>query len=170
MPPAGFETAIPAIDRPQYYALDCAATGIGGYVNHQVKYSDDSNNDSDAFKGQQVGFRAAFEQINSSFYCVNGTLDHRTKLIRLPAYKPSDRSSVRIAGGCGPMSTEVCLLSPPCFILHSVVSVSYSPVNSVNIISINNTTDSSSLWLLLDMLQCSLPSTVAQTTMLLTYS
>jgi hypothetical protein len=116
--PAGFEPAIPAIDRPQYYALDCAATGIGGYVNHQVKYSEDSNNDSNAFKGQQVGFRAAFEQINSSFYWVNGTLDHKTKLIRLPAYKPSDRSSVRIAGGCGPMSTEVCLLSTPFFMLH----------------------------------------------------
>lgn len=108
--------------------------------------------------------------MNSSFYWVNRRLDHRTKSIRLPANKPSDRSSVRIAGGCGPMSTEVCLLSPPCFILHSVVSISYSPVNSVNIISINNITYFSSLQLLLDMLQCSVPSTLAQTTMLLTYS
>lgn len=60
MPPAGLEPAIQAIDRPQNYALDCAAIGIGGYVNHQVKYSDDSNNDNDTSKGQQVGFRAAF--------------------------------------------------------------------------------------------------------------
>jgi hypothetical protein len=29
MPSAGFETAIPAIERPQTYALDRAATGIG---------------------------------------------------------------------------------------------------------------------------------------------
>jgi hypothetical protein len=29
MPPAGFEPAIPAGERPQTYALDRAATGIG---------------------------------------------------------------------------------------------------------------------------------------------
>jgi hypothetical protein len=29
MPSAGFELAIPAIKRPQTYALDSAATGIG---------------------------------------------------------------------------------------------------------------------------------------------
>jgi len=29
MPPAGFEPAIPASERPQTHALNCAATGIG---------------------------------------------------------------------------------------------------------------------------------------------
>jgi hypothetical protein len=29
MPPAEFETVIPASERPQTHALDCAATGIG---------------------------------------------------------------------------------------------------------------------------------------------
>jgi hypothetical protein len=29
MPPAEFEPAIPAIDQPQVYALDCTATGTG---------------------------------------------------------------------------------------------------------------------------------------------
>jgi hypothetical protein len=29
MPPAGFEPAIPASERPQTHALDVAATGIG---------------------------------------------------------------------------------------------------------------------------------------------
>jgi len=29
MPSAGFETAIPAIEQPQTYALDRTATGIG---------------------------------------------------------------------------------------------------------------------------------------------
>jgi hypothetical protein len=29
MPPTGFETAIPARERPQTHALDRAATGIG---------------------------------------------------------------------------------------------------------------------------------------------
>jgi hypothetical protein len=29
MPPPGFEPAIPASERPQTHALDCAATGIG---------------------------------------------------------------------------------------------------------------------------------------------
>jgi hypothetical protein len=29
MPPAGFEPEIPAIEQPQTYALDHAATGIG---------------------------------------------------------------------------------------------------------------------------------------------
>ena len=101
--------------------------------------------------------------MNSSFYSVNGTLDHRTKSIRLPAYKPSDRSSVRIAEGCGPMSTKVCLLSQPCFILHSVVYISYLAVNSV-------ITDFSFLQLLIYMFQCLVPSTLAQTIMLLTYS
>ena len=31
MPPAGFEPAIPASERPQTYALDRAATGKGRY-------------------------------------------------------------------------------------------------------------------------------------------
>jgi hypothetical protein len=31
MSPVGFEPTIPASARPQTYALDCAATGIGGY-------------------------------------------------------------------------------------------------------------------------------------------
>jgi hypothetical protein len=30
MPPAGFEPAIPASERPQTHVLDCAATGMGG--------------------------------------------------------------------------------------------------------------------------------------------
>ena len=29
MPPAGFEPAIPAGERPQILVLDCSATGIG---------------------------------------------------------------------------------------------------------------------------------------------
>jgi hypothetical protein len=32
MPPAGFELAIPASERPQTYALDRAATGIVFYL------------------------------------------------------------------------------------------------------------------------------------------
>jgi hypothetical protein len=32
MPSAGFEPAIPAIDRPQTYTLDCTATGIGNIL------------------------------------------------------------------------------------------------------------------------------------------
>ena len=31
MPPAGFEPAIPKNERPQNYALDNTATGIGSY-------------------------------------------------------------------------------------------------------------------------------------------
>jgi len=31
MPPAGLEPAIPASERPQKYAVDCPATGIGTY-------------------------------------------------------------------------------------------------------------------------------------------
>jgi hypothetical protein len=31
MPPAGFESAIPASERPQTHALDLAATGIGTF-------------------------------------------------------------------------------------------------------------------------------------------
>ena len=31
MPPVGFKPTIPASERPQTYALDCAATGIGEY-------------------------------------------------------------------------------------------------------------------------------------------
>jgi hypothetical protein len=49
------------------------------------------------------------------------------------------------------MNTEVCLLSPPCFVLHPVVSISYSSVNSANVISINNITDFYFLQLLLDL-------------------
>jgi hypothetical protein len=40
MPLAGFETAIPETKRPQTYALDRAATGIGSYStsygNHEL--------------------------------------------------------------------------------------------------------------------------------------
>jgi hypothetical protein len=32
MPSAGFEPTIPASERPQNYALECAATGIGSYT------------------------------------------------------------------------------------------------------------------------------------------
>ena len=35
MPPAGFETTIPAREWPKTHALDCAATGIGEFL-HQV--------------------------------------------------------------------------------------------------------------------------------------
>jgi hypothetical protein len=34
---AGFEPEIPAIVRPQTYALDCTATGIGIYLNNNNK-------------------------------------------------------------------------------------------------------------------------------------
>ena len=37
MPPAGFEPAIPACDRPQALALDRSATGIGGFEPQTVK-------------------------------------------------------------------------------------------------------------------------------------
>jgi hypothetical protein len=33
MPPVGFEPGIPASERPQAYALDLAATGIGALSN-----------------------------------------------------------------------------------------------------------------------------------------
>ena len=33
MPPVGFETTTPAGERPQTYALDCAATGTDKYSN-----------------------------------------------------------------------------------------------------------------------------------------
>jgi hypothetical protein len=33
MPPAGFETAIPASERPQTHALERVATGIGNLLN-----------------------------------------------------------------------------------------------------------------------------------------
>ena len=36
MPPAGFEPAMPAGDRPQTHALDRSATGIGKYKD--IKY------------------------------------------------------------------------------------------------------------------------------------
>jgi len=36
MPPAGFELAIPASERPQTHAVDSAATGIGVSVTVQV--------------------------------------------------------------------------------------------------------------------------------------
>ena len=39
MPPAGFESAIPAGERPQTYALDGAATGIG-YKEYSLKVKD----------------------------------------------------------------------------------------------------------------------------------
>jgi hypothetical protein len=38
MPPAGFETTIPASERPQTYALGRAATGIG-ILLYNVLYS-----------------------------------------------------------------------------------------------------------------------------------
>jgi hypothetical protein len=34
--PAGFETAVPAIERPQTYALDRTATGIGKFMLTQL--------------------------------------------------------------------------------------------------------------------------------------
>jgi len=34
MPQAGFESAIPATERPQRHTLDRAATGIGAYSNY----------------------------------------------------------------------------------------------------------------------------------------
>jgi hypothetical protein len=37
MPPVGFEPMIPASARPQTYALDRAATGIGGADNKDSK-------------------------------------------------------------------------------------------------------------------------------------
>jgi hypothetical protein len=37
MPPAGFEPAIPASERPQTHSLDSAATGIGTQVSYFVK-------------------------------------------------------------------------------------------------------------------------------------
>jgi len=35
MPPVGFETAIPGSERPQTYALDRAATGIGSWFYYK---------------------------------------------------------------------------------------------------------------------------------------
>jgi hypothetical protein len=37
MPRAGFEPAIPVTKRPQTYALDRAATGIGDQYEHSTK-------------------------------------------------------------------------------------------------------------------------------------
>jgi hypothetical protein len=37
MPPAVFEPTIPARERPQANALDCAASGIGFYILHHVQ-------------------------------------------------------------------------------------------------------------------------------------
>jgi len=37
MPPAGFEPTISAGERPQTYALDRAATGIGKFDRHELK-------------------------------------------------------------------------------------------------------------------------------------
>ena len=34
MPPAGFELAIPASERPQTHALDSAATGMGTFSTY----------------------------------------------------------------------------------------------------------------------------------------
>ena len=40
MPPAGFEPAIPLGERPQTYALDRSATGIGTvFIIHKLKFS-----------------------------------------------------------------------------------------------------------------------------------
>jgi hypothetical protein len=36
---AGFEPAIPASERPQTHALDCAASGIGTPFNTELKYT-----------------------------------------------------------------------------------------------------------------------------------
>jgi len=38
MPPAGFEPAMPASERPQTHTLDNAATGIGAKRSMKVKY------------------------------------------------------------------------------------------------------------------------------------
>jgi len=38
MPPAGFQTALPASERPQIYALDCANTAIGLWIDRLGKY------------------------------------------------------------------------------------------------------------------------------------
>jgi hypothetical protein len=48
MPPAGFETAIPASERPQTHALDRAATAIGSllYINPNSPYSQTNKNDN----------------------------------------------------------------------------------------------------------------------------
>ena len=47
MPPAGFEPAIPASERPQTYALDRAATGVGKldivYIVYSVHYDEVNN-------------------------------------------------------------------------------------------------------------------------------
>jgi hypothetical protein len=37
MPPVGFETAIPASERPQTHALDRAATGIGFFGGRYIR-------------------------------------------------------------------------------------------------------------------------------------
>jgi hypothetical protein len=39
MPSVGFEPAIPATKRPQTYALDRAATGIGSFQNTVIQFS-----------------------------------------------------------------------------------------------------------------------------------
>jgi hypothetical protein len=36
MPEAGFESAVPASERPQTHALDRAATGIGNYNHYRL--------------------------------------------------------------------------------------------------------------------------------------
>jgi len=38
MPPVGFEPTISAGERPQTYALDCAATGTGFSISNFIKY------------------------------------------------------------------------------------------------------------------------------------
>jgi hypothetical protein len=44
MPRAGFEPAIPATKRPQTYALDCVATGIGNNNNNNNTLNNDNYN------------------------------------------------------------------------------------------------------------------------------
>jgi hypothetical protein len=39
MNPAGFEPTISAGKRPQTYALDSGATGLGYYINIGIKYN-----------------------------------------------------------------------------------------------------------------------------------
>ena len=38
--PPGFETTIPACERPQIHALDRAATGIGNILNFSISYTE----------------------------------------------------------------------------------------------------------------------------------
>jgi len=50
MPPEGFETAIPASERPQTHALDRAATGIGSPNIRVLNILDRIDNAIDNFR------------------------------------------------------------------------------------------------------------------------